>query len=180
MRLFKKEGYNITISDEAFALRAFRQIWNRDKSLSKERAIMELGYCYFMEDPRSDYQYIVDRNERSNSIKSGEGLKSNWEPDSTVKEAMALYSSFKTTSALLLEDTRLAVDKLRQLLRDIDLTKEDDKGKPVYTLNTVTSTIKQIPSLIKDLDEAERAISKELTQNDKVRGAQEKSIYEDL
>ena len=79
MRLFKKEGYNIMISDEAFALRAFRQIWNRDKSLSKERAIMELGYCYFMEDPRSDYQYIVDRNERSNSIKSGEGLKSNWE-----------------------------------------------------------------------------------------------------
>ena len=69
---------------------------------------------------------------------------------------------------------------MRHILSDIDLTKEDDKGKPVYTLNTVTATIKQIPSLIKDLDEAERALVKELAQNDKVRGAQEKAIYEDL
>nr|DAI06391.1 MAG TPA: hypothetical protein [Crassvirales sp.] len=180
MKLFRYEGYNLTISEEALALKAFRQVWNRDKSASKERAIMELGYCYFMEDPRSDYQYIVDREERSKSIKEGEGLRPNWEPDTTVKEAMKLYASFKTTSALLLEDTRVAVDKLRQLLRDIDLTKEDDKGKPVYTLNTVTATIKQIPSLIKDLDEAERALVKELAQNDKVRGAQEKAIYEDM
>jgi hypothetical protein len=35
---------------------------------------------------------------------------------------MELYASFKSTSALLLEDTRIAVDKLRQLLKDIDLT----------------------------------------------------------
>lgn len=180
MRLIKYEGYNITIEPVALSLKPFKAIWMRDKSKDKNRAITELSYVYFMEDPRSDYQYIVDREERSKSIKEGEGLRPNWEPDTTVKEAMKLYASFKTTSALLLEDTRVAVDKLRQLLRDIDLTKEDDKGKPVYTLNTVTATIKQIPSLIKDLDEAERALVKELAQNDKVRGAQEKAMYEDL
>lgn len=45
-------------------------------------------------------------------------------------------------SALLLEDTRVAVDKLRKLLREIDLDATDEKGKPKYTLNTITSTIK--------------------------------------
>ena len=93
---------------------------------------------------------------------------------------MKLYSSFKTPAALLLEDTRVAVDKLRQLLRNINLEEVDDKGKPIYTLNIVTSTIKQIPALVKDLDEAERALAKEIAQSDKVRGAAEKSIYEDL
>ena len=93
---------------------------------------------------------------------------------------MNFYASFKTPSALLLEDTRTAIDKLRQLLRDINLSAVDEKGKPIYTLNTITSTIKQIPSLVKDLDEAERTLAKELSQNDKVRGAQEKSMYEDL
>lgn len=34
--------------------------------------------------------------------------------------------------------------------------------------------------MIKDLDEVEKAITKEITQSDKVRGAAEKSIYEDL
>lgn len=52
-----------------------------------------------------------------------------------------------TTSSLLLEDTRVAVDKLRKYLRDIDLTAEDDKNKPKYPLNTVTSSIKLVPSL---------------------------------
>jgi hypothetical protein len=33
---------------------------------------------------------------------------------------------------------------------------------------------------VKDLDEAERTLAKEIAQNDKVRGAQEKAVYEDL
>ena len=103
-----------------------------------------------------------------------------WEPDNIVNEAIEFYNSFKTTSSLLLEDTRAAVDKLRKLLRDIDLTKEDDKGKPVYTLNTVTAAIKQVPVLVRDLDEAERAIAKELNYSEKIRGSAEKGMYEDL
>lgn len=179
MKLFKYEGYKITIAEEALCLKPFKKIWNRDRSQSKDKAIMELGYIYFSSDPRSDYQFIVDEDARTEAIKEGEGLPKDWKPDSVVLDAIDFYKSFKPTSALLLEDTRIAIDKLRNLLRDIDLTKEDEKGKPVYTLNTVTATIKQIPGLVKDLDEAERAISKEILQNNKVRGAQEKSMYED-
>ena len=131
-------------------------------------------------DPRSDYQYIVDEDDRAKAIKEGEGIDSKWKPDNKVIMAMEFYKQFKPVSALLLEDTRVAVDKLRQLLRNIDLTEVDDKGKPIYTLNTVTATIKQIPSLVKDLDEAEKAIAKEIMESDKVRGAQEKSMYEDF
>lgn len=175
MRLFKRDGYNLVISDEAYALKAFRQVWNRDKSRSKERAITELGYCYFMEDSRSDYKYIIDEQERKEAIKQGEGMKVNWEPDTTVKEAQALYASFKTTSELLLDDTRMLVDKYRIKLRSMDLTELD-----VKETKELGAIIKLIPSMVKDLDEAERAIAKELAQSDKVRGAQEKAIYEDL
>ena len=180
MKLFKYEGYKITISEEALLLKPFKTIWKRDKSLNKEKALSELGFIYFFCDIRSDYQYIVDEEARMASIKEGEGMPEDWTPDSVVLEAMQFYSTFKSTSALLLEDTRYAVDKLRKLLREIDLTKTDDKGKPIYTLNTITATIKQVPSLVKDLDEAERSIAKEIAQSDKVRGAQSKSIYEDL
>ena len=180
MKLFKYEGYKITISEEALLLKPFKAIWKRDKSLNKEKALSELGFIYFFCDIRSDYQYIVDGEARIASIKEGEGMPEDWAPDSVVLEAMQFYSTFKSTSALLLEDTRYAVDKLRKLLREIDLTQTDDKGKPIYTLNTITATIKQVPSLVKDLDEAERSIAKEIAQSDKVRGAQSKSIYEDL
>lgn len=180
MKLFKYEGYKITISEEALLLKPFKAIWKRDRSQNKEKALMELGFIYFFCDIRSDYQYIVDEESRMASIKEGEGMPEDWTPDSVVLEAMQFYNTFKPTSALLLEDTRFAVDKLRKLLREIDLTQTDDKGKPIYTLNTITATIKQVPSLVKDLDEAERSIAKEIAQSDKVRGAQSKSIYEDL
>ena len=180
MKLFRYEGYKLHISEEAFVLKPFKEIWNRDKSKNKDKALQELAYVYFMCDPRSDYQYIVDEDDRAKAIKEGEGIDSKWKPDNKVIMAMEFYKQFKPVSALLLEDTRVAVDKLRHLLRNIDLTEVDDKGKPIYTLNTVTATIKQIPSLVKDLDEAEKAIAKEIMESDKVRGAQEKSMYEDF
>lgn len=179
MRLLTYEGYNITIDPMILVLKPFKQIWQRDKSKKKERAIQEIGYIYFMEDTRSDYQYITDREERSKQIKEGEGL-TNWKPDALVKDAQELYASFKSSSALLLEDTKYAVDKLRQQIRSIDLNATDDKGKPIYTLNVITSTIKQIPALVKDLEEAERALAKEIAQSDKARGNNTKSIYEDF
>ena len=179
MKLFKYEGYKVVISEEAFALKVFRQIWNRDRSVNKDKAIMELGYVYFMTDPRSDYQYLVDEEERSKAIIEGEGLPNNWKPDKIVTEAMQFYSRFKPTAALLLEDTRYAVDKLRKLLREIDLNQLDDKGKPIYTLNSITATIKQVPSLAKDLDEAEKALASEMRSGGKMRGQGEKTIFED-
>lgn len=180
MRLIKYEGYNLTIEPELLTLAPFKKIWTRDKSKDKSKALQELGYIYFMYDIRSDYQIYIDEEKRSREIKIGEGMPENWEPDNTVKEAATYFSKFKPAAALLLEDTRVAVDKLRTLLRNINLNEVDDKGRPIYTLNTITSTIKQIPSLVKDLDEAERALAKEIAQSDKVRGAQEKSMYEDL
>lgn len=179
MKLFKYEGYKVVISEEAFALKVFRQIWNRDRSVNKDKAIMELGYVYFMTDPRSDYQYLVDEDERSKAIIEGEGLPSTWKPDKAITEAMEFYSRFKPTAALLLEDTRYAVDKLRKLLREINLNQLDDKGKPIYTLNSITATIKQVPSLAKDLDEAEKALASEMRSEGKMRGQGEKTIFED-
>lgn len=180
MKLFKYEGYKVVISEEAFALKVFRQIWNRDRSINKDKAIMELGYIYFMVDPRSDYQYLVDEEERSKAIIEGEGLPENWKPDKIVVEAMQFYSSIKSTSALLLEDTRVAINKVRAFLKTVDLKAVDDKGKPIYTINSITSTIKMIPQLIKDLDEAEKAIRADIQNTSgKVRGQKEKSLLED-
>lgn len=179
MKLLKYEGYKLTIEPEALTLAPFKKIWNRDKTANKDKAISEMGYIYFMMDPRSDYQYLVDEEERSKAIIEGEGLSPSWKPDKAVQEAMEFYGKFKPTAALLLEDTRYAVDKLRKLLRDINLEDKDEKGKPVYTLNSITATIKQVPSLARDLDEAEKALASEMRNQGKMRGQGEKTIMED-
>ena len=53
MRLMKLEAYTLTVEPEALTIKSIRNLWNRDKSKSKDRALSELGYIYFMVDPRS-------------------------------------------------------------------------------------------------------------------------------
>lgn len=174
MKLFKYEGYKIVISEEAFALKVFRQIWNRDRTTSKDKALMELGYVYFMIDPRSDYQYLVDKEERSKAIIEGEGLPSNWKPDKLIEEAMSFYESMKPAAALLLEDTRLMVDKYRKKLRGMDFDSLEVKD-----LKDMGALIKGIPELVKALDEAEKAVASEMKSSGRMRGQGEKTIMED-
>lgn len=90
---------------------------------------------------------------------------------------MQLYASFKSTAALLLEDTRALINGYRAKLRELTSNMEDMDVKDTKDLGAI---IKQVPALVKDLDEAEKSLAKEMAQSDKVRGAQEKSIYEDI
>ena len=167
MKLFKYESYRVVISEEAMALKPFRQLWNRDRSASKDRAVAELAYVYFMEDPASDYQYLVDRDDRSKA-------------DKLVIEAMNFYSSFKTTSALILEDTRKVAENLRKALPTLDITEEDDKGRPKHTIASITKAIRELNVLVKELAETERVIAKEMAENNgRVRGQKTKTILVD-
>ena len=176
MKLLKFENYKIVIEPEFLALKPFREIWQRDKSKHKDRAIQEIAYIFFMSDPRSDYQYLVDEEERSKAIKEGEGIDSKWKPDKLVLDAITFYKSFKPTSALLLEDTRAMIDGYRVKLRQITADMSNLDIKEIKDLGAV---IKQIPSLIKDLDEAEKALNSELKTSGRMRGSGEKTLFED-
>lgn len=174
MKLLKYEGYKVVIEPELLTLKPFKQIWTRDKTVNKDKALAEIAFIYFMADPRSDYQYLVDDKERMEAIKEGEGLPPKWQPDRIVTEAMNFYMSFKPISALLLEDTRFMVDKYRKRLKAQEFDELEIKD-----LKEAGALIKQIPSLVKDLNEAEKALNSEMRESGRMRGQGEKTIFED-
>lgn len=181
MKLVKFDNWKLVITEEALLVSAFAALWKRDKSKDKTIALRDLGVIYFLLDPRSDYMFISDYNDRLEAIKVQEGIPANWQPDAVLLRAMEVYKNLiQTTSSLLLEDTRALIDKVREQMKEIDLKAVDDKGKPLYTLNTITSTIKQIPGLTKDLREAEEALAKEVEELGRARGAKAKKIMEDM
>ena len=179
IKLFKYESYEVTVEPEALMLAPFKAIYDRDKHKDKSLAKQELAFIYFMADPRSDYQFLVDPKVRANEIIKGLGMPKGWRPDKVIERAITFYESFKPMSAGLLEDTRYMVNKLRQELRNMNFDERDDKGKPVHTLASITSTLKQIPGLAKDLDEAERTLSKDIIAEARARGSQTKALLED-
>lgn len=179
MKLFKLEGYNLTISEEAYMLKPFRDIWKRDKTKNKEVALTELAYIYFMEDSRSDYQIYVDKEERSNQIKIGEGMKESWKPDKMVQDAQVFYSNFKSESALLLDDIRTAICTLRKgMITQEELNDIDPEKKPTV-LKNYAEVISKLTELAAKVNDLEKNIAKEAFQSGKVRGSVEKAMYED-
>lgn len=175
MRLFKYEGYEVNIEPEALLLQPFKAIWDRDKTKSKDRAKNELAYCYFIADPRSDYQYLIDIEERHKEIIKGLGFEKTWKPDKLLKDAIKFYDNFKTTGALLLEDTKGAIDQVRKILRTFDLSQSDDV---IRDSKDLVAMVKMVPSLVKDLEEAERTINQEMAISGKARGSIPTSILD--
>lgn len=181
MKLLNFKNYQVEVADEALLVKPIRDLYNKDKSKNKETFITQCSIIFFMADPRSSYGYITDPDERFEEIKKQEGLKEDYKISKELQIAIDRYAELsQSLSSRLLEDTRVAIDKVRKFLRDVDLNQLDDKGKPVYTINTITSAIKTIPQLAKDLTETEKIVNKELEEASRMRGGERnKSLFED-
>lgn len=180
MHLIEYDNYEIKISPEALLVKPIREIWEKDKTKNKESFLSQMSFMFFMIDPRSTYSYITDLAERADEIIMQEGLPKDFKPTEDLKKAMEIYEKHTITSSYaLLEAAKIAVDKVGKFLKEVDLNTLDDKGKPVYTINSITSAIKQIPQLAKDLVEAEKVVAKEIEEKGRARGGNNKTIFDD-
>lgn len=171
MRIFKYEGYEVRVAPEALTLKPFKKLWERDKSKSKENANNEFAFLYFFCDPRSDYQYITDDNNRMEAVKEGIGLPEDWKPDGVLTTAIELYKSFDTSSAMLLRAAAEAVEKVKETLR----TLEPDDTK---SLKDYLAALKMIPEVAAMIQEAQKAINDE-SEYGEAKGSIEKTIFDD-
>lgn len=171
MHILEYSNYLIQPTQEALLIKPIRKLYNKDKTKNKEKFLQTMSLIYFYVDPRSTYNYITNDEERFQAILKQEGLPKNFTITKEIQEAIDEYRKHCiTTSFLLLQDTKIAIDKVREFLRDVDLNKLDDKGKPIYTIQSVTTAIRQIPQLAKDVLEAEKAVSKEIEEQGRARG----------
>lgn len=171
MKLFKYEVYEVRVAPEALTLKPFKKLWNRDKSKSKEKAINELSFLYFYCDPRSDYQYILDDDDRLKAVKEGVGLSPSWKIDKDIEEAIRLYKTFEAPSSALLKAALEGVDKVQKLLKD--LNPDDTKSLKEYL-----TALKLIPEVASMIKEAEKTINDEMEYSE-ARGSIEKTILDD-
>lgn len=181
MKLIEFDGMEFKITDEALLIRPIRELFQKDKTKKKEEFWKQISYLWFMCDPRSTYQYIIDEDARSLEIRKQEGLGEDWEPSELLKEAMNIYRAQTiTTASILLESMRKGIEQLRKFFSEFDLFALDKNDRPIYQVSTMTAALKQVPELAKALVEAEKALAKDFATEDKARGNAEKAVGEDI
>ena len=175
MRLISTDNFELKVADEALLVRPIRKLWNMDRSKGKETFYKQMSILFFVYDPSSNYAYISDEKERLAEVLQQEGI-SEFHNTAEFKDAVAVYKKLvKTPSTELLADVRLTVDKMRQALVSINFDDLEEKDK-VSAINTVAAVVAKIPKLVRDLSEAEKAVTKELEESSSTRGSQEMTI----
>ncbi len=180
MKLFNYKDYKLQISPEAYALKPFAKLVKRDRSKDYNQSNKELAYLYFMYDPRSDFSFEINEEDRKERVIASVGLSPTWEPDKVMLEAIELYKELTTTSAsILLTNTRVLVNNISHTFSNLDMSALDSDGRLLHNMGQIMTAVKQVPSVIKELAEAEKTVAKEIEAAGKMRGDKQKSILED-
>lgn len=179
MKLIHLENFEVKFEEELFLLAPFKKVLKKDKNRDKRDFMEFLTILYFTYDPRSDYMYIVDEDERLNEVCASNGFKL---PKFTEDElnCIELYRKLtRTTSQSALDATREGIKKVEDYIHRVNLFEEDDKGKPKYDVAKLTTAMKQMPELAKQVQEMEKAVLKELQESGRARGGNNKTLMDD-
>lgn len=177
MKLITVDNYELKVADEALLVKPIRRLFNMDRSNKKENFYDQMSVLFFVYSPSSNYSYIVDEKDRLNEVLKQEGIK-DFHNTAEFKAAVDAYKSLNVTpSSILLADTNIVIDKMRNVLKSIDFD-ELEEDKKVNAIKTVATVVSMIPKLVKDLSEAEKAVQKEIEETAAARGSQELSIMD--
>ena len=183
MKLFEMKEFVLQVTDEAWGITYFKTILKRDKNRTKETAFKEMLFIYYYVDVRSDYVYIVDDKERCREIIKDIGLPSDWKIDNAIQDAINYYNSMSLSPiAKLYKSSLKAVDDISKYLEQVDelLYERTANGSVVNTLATITSSLKSVPIIMKDLKAAYKEVLLEQKDMDgKTKGSRSFGMFED-
>ena len=171
MKLFSRKDFRLQVEPIVFSIKAFKKLEARDRTVNKSQLEKELAFIYFVYDPRSDLQFIVDEQERIERVKELIGLESKFKIDSDLQKAIDVYISMtETSSSLLLKDIKVGVDKLRDYLRSAEVDSE--------SFDKYTRALKELIPLSQKIVEAERTVVKEIEDLSEMRGNRQQSLLD--
>lgn len=164
----------VVINPELLSLEAFRKLWDRDKSKSKDGAYRDFAFIYWMTDFRSYLSDITDNEQREKETIDLIDSTGKYKPDNLVKQAIEVYKKDLPISLLFLEDAKAGINALRTYYRNLegDDLKHQDASK-------LQANYKTIGDLIDNLEKLESKVKKDLDSENSIRGGKSKGFFED-
>jgi len=180
MKLLDMKNSVVIVSPEALVIPEFKQLWDRDTSKNKERAIKELSFIYFTCDYKSPYLASIGQD-KVRLIVSKDFMKdSKYRPDIAVENAIEKYKALQATPSMrLLEASVRTIHNLTNYLETVDLQERDKNGKPIYKPADVTNSLKSIGGIVESLNKVRQQVEREQTSKGTLRGQRQKGNRED-
>ena len=177
MRLFTLDAeYNIVWEPQTILLEPFNKIFKRDKNKDKIKASKELAFVWFFVDIKSDYQIHTDETVRTDAIVSDLKLPKGWKIDPIIQDAIDFYTKMSTsvTSQILKDSMYVATKLSTKMVEAVDEEDTLDVGE----ITSLLEGVKKMPEVIKALQQAEKAVLKEIKETQDQTGSKEHALFE--
>ena len=176
MNLFEYRNWKLEVKPEAFTIKAFKVLMDRDKTKDKSQGLKELSYVYHMADNTSPFSSYLDEEKRTEDIIKKVNLGNKWKPDDAVKEAVRVYKELdETITSKYLDSVKIALSKIDQFFRDYAVTEETDTAD----IKRIDDMIRSSIGTVKSLRELEKLVKQDKETEGTLKGGRVKPIFSD-
>ncbi len=168
-------------TEECLLVKEFQEIWNRDKSKDKEKALKELSYIEF----KHSYLDTNPYSEYSEDIKEHKILEDlfddKWVPDKVVQAAEEKYKEFRDNASVSLRyylSNLRAAEELIDFLDTVDLQERTKGGTAVYKPTDISRALKEANDVLAALQKLKLRVQKENYESSKTKGNKQINTFE--
>lgn len=182
--LFIVEKNVVKPNPETLLISPFSEIWERDTSEGKIKAIKEFTFIEFMSSKKKSNPYKGYNDEqRFDKLKEKYFSEiEDWKPDNLMEQGMATIQQFQREASPTLsyyEDALQAAENTRTFLKNIDLNERNDRtGNPLYKPKDVTTALIDTNRVVENLHALGEKVEQELFEEVKTRGNKSINIFE--
>jgi hypothetical protein len=163
---------------DALAIPPFSTLWDRDPTVTKDKATMEIKYVYFLCDANSPYRKSYSERDVEPMIRKDFIRDPNWNPDEVVLDAVKKYEEFQaTTFSRLINNSLKLADKMSDYMTTISFEDKDEKqAKDI--IDTIVKTLEKVGNIVKSLTSLKKQVETDSVEQNKARGKTDINDYE--
>lgn len=182
--LFEINEKTVFPNAETLLISPFKEIWERDKTKRKDKALEEFAYIEFMTSMRKSNPYRQYPESRKEKVIIEDIItQKDWEPDELIKEAIKKVIKFQkeasTTYSYYMAAKR-AAEKMQDFFNDVDITKVNPKtSNPIYKPRDITSALNDTEKVLTNIKALEKKVEEELFEETRNKSDKEISPFAD-
>lgn len=177
MDIFEVEGNVVVPTIHARLLSPFREVWDRDKSEKKQQAILEFKFIEFTCSMRKSNPYSgFEEDIRAKKVAEKIFPDIEFEPDEQLLKCIEEYKMFRdeaSPTVRFYEAALTGAEKLANFFIDVDFTKTNDKGVPLYKPGEIARALKDAPDILSSLNKMKEKVDQEIFDQVKTRSGKE-------
>ena len=158
--LFIFNGERVAINPKILFIPEFSDLYERDRSSGKKKALKEFAYVYFIADYKSEYNSYMLNKETQLGIDIF--CNRNYRPDPMVKKAIDKYTKLQETPSM---QYLIAIrNRVQKVIHFLDKAEIKDKGvdekyvNPFITIDKVSKVFNELEQVVEKLEKWEKKV----------------------